>query len=1114
MPDTTTHAIAVPADSLAPDTSSHTIVVTPDSLAPGPFHLRRAVEAAARGDLGTEVTELEAVPLGDVPDFAGADRAAFLLAQAYRRLGDRARLEALERRVAGWPPSLYTRWIADQQAIDAATRGDSTTTPPPAADPLAVALTASAMIERGDTPGALALVRDAMTRHHGEPLLAAVEAAALAAGGDDDEPALEDMIAAADTTTALGRELIGAAWLGRATRAIARGEDARPLLVQVPPGTHAAARARHLLALGSLERGDRAAGRALLAERANDTPGDAERREALLALAGQAMDDGDWAVAESLYTVTENDRVAESDTLSRLVARGQAATLWSWWRSGGAAPSLPIDIAPYDTAAARLADASLDLAARPVAPPPAPTPAASTGFPWNVPAPAPEEWRALTTATDAHDAAGADLARTRWAIARENATLTERRGYLTHGLARTRTETELLARHAAWLDSLRVRASALDARLAAVRDAAARRVAERTGFVLGQAAGDSLWIAAMRWYHLEGPHRQRPVVPPLGFPGPDTTLAAEDSLTAQVATLARRLAEAAPALLARSYSDDWRPSLIGRLGTLSGAAAQALAWARSLDHQIDSSLIAAQTSDTLKALTQRERRLAARADSLDRAFVAVRERTARAAVERTLAGLEDEREAIDYGLAASSYALAVKLERTPDSTSATAPAATNVDPGDAPDDPETSRWRATAIARMQDFLARHPRSAARGETRFRLADLLIVDARQRFREAMARHLAGGGRGGGAGLPVLDVEPALALYRSILAEDADFGHRDAVLFDAGMILADRADPGAEAMFTELVEKYSDSPYVPQAWLRLGDMRFAAQRWDESADMYAKAAEAGEPEMRAIAWFKRGWSEYDRDRWDEAADAFRHVLDIYASPARGTLRADIEGEAESYLVESLSRSGDAGATARFFDQLGARPYEQRVLLTLGQHERRYSHFEQAAAVDRLLLDRYPLSPDALVSAQRLVATDERAHRADDARAARGELALRFAPDGAWARAQTSDSVRAAGEAFAHESWLALASEQHLAARKSHDPAAWRAALDVYRTLLARWPDGPDNPSLELRAGEAALALGEYRDALAHDRAAAQSAAPDSVIGRAMWQRLAALDAWYDA
>jgi tetratricopeptide (TPR) repeat protein len=52
------------------------------------------------------------------------------------------------------------------------------------------------------------------------------------------------------------------------------------------------------------------------------------------------------------------------------------------------------------------------------------------------------------------------------------------------------------------------------------------------------------------------------------------------------------------------------------------------------------------------------------------------------------------------------------------------------------------------------------------------------------------------------------------------------------------------------------------------------------------------------------------------------------------------------------------------------------------------------------------------------------------------------------------------------------------------------------------------------LDLRAGEAALALDDYRDALAHDRAAAGSHAPDSLVNRAMWQRAAALDAWYDA
>ncbi|HYM79967.1 MAG TPA: tetratricopeptide repeat protein, partial [Candidatus Limnocylindria bacterium] len=161
----------------------------------------------------------------------------------------------------------------------------------------------------------------------------------------------------------------------------------------------------------------------------------------------------------------------------------------------------------------------------------------------------------------------------------------------------------------------------------------------------------------------------------------------------------------------------------------------------------------------------------------------------------------------------------------------------------------------------------------------------------------------------------------------------------------------------------------------------------------------------------------------------------------------------------------------------------------------------------------LKRYPLHPDALIGAQRLIETHQRRGRLDQARRARLEVASRFVPASAWAKAQASDSVRSAGSQFARASWKTVALEHHRKARDAGSRDDWREALQLYQKLLSTWPEDAEAPALRLNAGEASAQLGEYPAALEH-YAAAAATGRDSVASHALWQRVAVTDAWYQS
>ncbi|HYM82494.1 MAG TPA: tetratricopeptide repeat protein, partial [Candidatus Limnocylindria bacterium] len=936
-----------------PVVAPRTLDVKPVAPGGNELLLRRAAMELRLGNLHTVVENLEGIGFSAPSSFVGTDRAAFLLGQAYLRLGAHDRFVRLARVVSEWErESIYTQWVAYQLLLVDAETG------------------------AGSAPDSSQTQRLVVARGlaAGTPLGLYLEALGRSAGADAERTWTE--LSDADTASVLGRDLAGAALLRRATLMIQRGEDPRTLLQAVPPGSRYASRALHMLGVVCMERGDGERGAAVLDSLLADDPDYAARREVRLALAGQALDQNRWEDADRIYQSIDRDWTGHRDTLQRILSGNAFDSLWPAWQRGNAlSDALPLDALPSRMLAERLAAASTDFGAGPsLAMPPLDAPPPRATLAWPVASPPPAAWSALAISERRLGETRYELERTRWTIDREREALGDWRRYLDIGFDRAGREADSLRARSTLLDSLRRTLDALDARLVTVRDESTHRLLARTAELLRSCENSLLWLRAMRHFHIDGPNHARATTAPTGLPSQEMLVTNEAALARAVLGFAERFAAETPALIARSYQDAWRPGLIDRAWTLGDDVKSYLAWARKLGTSIDSSIAAASSSERLRRLEALAAQLDRTTDSLAVAHEQLRTRVAREAVERTLATLASEREGIDYGLAASAYGLAVGLgepdagtrtassdltaatESTPDSAAAASENDT------APESPEAARSRAHAIERLRSFLAAHPGSFARGEMRFRLADLLIVDGRQQFRERMARYVRAQaeGRAPGASLPVLSHAPALELYRTILQEDREFEHRDAVLFNAGMILADEADPEAARFFGDLVTQHPESPYRQQAYLRMGDLRFNHKQFAECIELYRHAADGPDTSLRAIALYKMGWAHFNEDRFVPAADAFRAVLDLYQARSGIKLQVDIEREAETYFVHALARAGGAEAFAGTFDRIGARPYEIRILMALGQHFRRYSLYAEATAVDELGLKRYPLHP----------------------------------------------------------------------------------------------------------------------------------------------------------
>lgn len=1093
------------------------------------FHFRQGVVASVRNDLRALIENLEAIDLDASPPFANRDRAAFLLARGYLEAGNAQGLADLAESVMGWPnPTIYTRWVVNQyllaqarhapeQVIDLAERwgaveertgvaeGDS------AVGTVTDALAASLLLRNGRVEEAHRLI--ARLRPAGDDAyLLSLMKAVTAQVTDRDADALLRTLAKSDTTTVLGRDVAAAARIQLAERYLERGRTPIPILSFVSARSRYASRASHIMGMYLIEHGDPELGAEQLRRVLETDPNYPARREVLLALAGRALERRALDEAGALYDMVDESWLNEQRTLASFLNETPADSLWDVWRRTARAS----DVLLFETidgdrlAELIVSEVLLDLGAElprsdeeleylppadpevtgGVWPPRATTPTPSLGIPL------PADRLDVEDAAARVRAATYSLERLGWDLERERQLLEQKRSYLGRGLSRTQAERELLEARDAELDEVMAALDALVSQLASVRDAALQRIARRTTEMLDKSRAHLATIRAFRRFQIEGPNLERAEPVPEETPSPGELLAEEETLAEDLLAFADAFATRMPEIIRQSHDEAWTPALVAEAARLSALAKDRLQWARRIEGDIATSLDAldgARVAELRAEIASAEQELADASVAYDQ----VREKVARTVVDRALREIERKREAVDYGLATIAYVRAISDERQSGLTDETRRAS-----------------REEALARLQRFYADYPETPAVSEIRFHLADMLLADAKARFQREMQAFMERQERGEPVGqVPLVDYGPALSLYLAILSEDPDFPHRDAVLYNAGMILADEGESGRSyRLLSELVETYPESPFIQETRLKIGDLHFDDKRYAECVAIYELAAEGDNATFTAIALYKLGWAEFNRDRFVEAADGFRRLLDLYDSDETIELNTDLRPEAEDYFIHSLVRAGGASAYSEYFGRVGKRPYQKRVLQAMGQLLRRYSLFGEAIEVDRLWLAENPTDPDVLLTVERLIDTYDRWEKPDRARELRLEFAPAFMEGSQWYAANPSDSLRAAGHTFTTRSWELVALHHHQEARAGHDVASnWRSALDLYGTLLRHSPGDPER--IHLQAGEAAFNLHDHQQSIAHYTAAASS---DSLpLARAAeWQRVAVSDAWYES
>ncbi len=1101
-----------PGETAAADTLS---TAAWDSLS-----LARATHLWLQDDLRGAVRHLETIDVREGSAFARADRAAFLLAMAHMRLGDRVAFLKIADTGNPASESPYRQWLGYARLLVTGTAANDSGIRDYWDLPGAAVLTAAHLMESGRPEAAADLLDDHEPVREFELVHHYLNALALSGSGQDSEDAWRQF-ASRHPADNREQELVAVGLLTLAEKEANRGDDPTATLTRVPGTGPAALQAVQMRALLALAVGDTASAEKILSV---NTPQEVHGPEArrLVQIAGQmATETADWPAALQHLEAATASWDEETAWLVSLGDSVQAAQTWSiWTRRMPQEGEIPLPDLEWSTALAQLATEAVDLTGEPDFRPPGfrQTAGAAAGQTASHLAyarthrPDQEQWLGWDRLTARKSQAEAELGHLERTLSDLEDERDLRHHYLASGSLEATRRTVQLELALRDLDDLLARLDLALADLERTRSEALRLFAQRVADLATELRASVLYILAVRQFHIAGPGTSQADTWPATVPRPADLLIAEQDLIGEIQDFLTLFAELTPELVNRSCEEIWAPRLAADGPTLRLALATQQRRGVWLTTSIDSTALVLPIDREIAGVRASRDDKEAVVDSLTRAETRVREDILGQVATRGQDRLNREREGIDYLRGNALYWVAVDDASAPDEEAAVVRA---------------RRSRDLARQALQDYLDRYGEGRARTESLYRLADLELLRARDDFQIRMAEFL--GEKPAASDLqnkdlaPFVDYGPAIALYREILATDPDFGHMPAVLFQLGMILGDAGDPDSAGHLETLVARYPESPFNQEAWLRLGDQYFERRDFVACQPCFVATARGDDPSLQTIALYKLGWARFELDQFASAADAFGELLDHYEIGEDGPAGADglrtstdLKDEAEQYLVHSLIRAGGATAFTEHFHRVGTRTHEAEILIAMGHQLAGVSLYGEAIACDRLWFERFGDRDQALAVAQRLVQSHRRWNKPAEARRVHLDLAEHFLPDQRWSMARDGSLIRTEADKFAREAYQNAAVYHHQQARKNDSPDSWRLALQHYDGFLDHWSDDDTAARMHHQAGEAAYRLGLHAVALDHFGVAAthQGAAADTAgfVREAAWQVVAVSDTWY--
>ena len=428
---------------------------------------------------------------------------------------------------------------------------------------------------------------------------------------------------------------------------------------------------------------------------------------------------------------------------------------------------------------------------------------------------------------------------------------------------------------------------------------------------------------------------------------------------------------------------------------------------------------------------------------------------------------------------------------------------------------EERKRRLDAIARFEEFLRRYPQHPLyTPDALFRLAELYFGRANDEYLRALESYdtrieaFTSGKTKEQPAEPLQDYGKTIELFQTLIADFPRYRLIDGAYYLLGYTLTEMGeDERGRDAFQTLVRRAPQSQFTPEAWMRIGEYHFDFNELAPAIKAYTQVLAFTESPYYDRALYKLAWTYYRNDEFDAAIKRFVQLVEFADSQGvdgkEGTA-GDLREEAIQYIAVSLSEEdwdgdglpdGEVLLDRAFRYLSGDRPFEVEVLRRLGDIFFDNTRYDDAIAIYRYLLQRFPYHRDNPAVHMRVVESLERQQRLDEAFAERDKVTASYASGSEWyARNENDrDAIKAALE-LTEQSLIAAAVYYHDRAQQLKDKARvmedeaaqaesqrfYGAAARNYEAYLSKYPHSKNAYELGFFYAECLFYSGKLNDA----------------------------------
>lgn len=265
-----------------------------------------------------------------------------------------------------------------------------------------------------------------------------------------------------------------------------------------------------------------------------------------------------------------------------------------------------------------------------------------------------------------------------------------------------------------------------------------------------------------------------------------------------------------------------------------------------------------------------------------------------------------------------------------------------------------------------------------------------------------------------------------------------------------------DDDAYKLWKKLVEDYSSSSLLPQAWLRIGEYHYNNRKWKDAIEAYQKVAgfENLKGKEAALAIYHKGECYNNQGEYLLSAQTFYEYV---VGADQGKYPADLRVEALTYMAGAFADLDDGIDQAEKFLKKKNVSWRDTLFFEIGMKNKSRDRLDEAVYSFKRLLEISPTYVDAPIADIEMINIMIEKKRYDEAQEARKRLVKAYDKSSKWYAKNGSNkqAVETADKAI-RAAYFEIPKYYHGKGDKAWNAGNPNEARDEFKKAIAAYND----------------------------------------------------------